>query len=828
MSKEPMKKTNSWTLIPSIRGKVIVMGILSILVAGVIGCVGIVSVNNNLSNSEVEATAYEIDMLRSQNQENEALYQYHVEQTYLDNINTNFDKISELALVLQQRAGGVNKELVQSMLDDIALAKENYNTIIELHNSRGFDTSLGAYSEYAEASALLQESYTSLINNNDWIEIKWLDTDFGKEGVGEPVTVDGKDYVKIVYDLPLPVVVKRDNVVFRVGGTLNYNKNYYVTNINLIGDQGTVAYDMTAETMSTWGDGLESCEITTFDGKSAFKVKSKFNAANATWEETAVQLTADAYDLENVSTVQYDVYFEVPDEPCYMKIGGAITGCYDFEGNLSALNEMMSAYSKLVIEGRDVTSNLEKMNALLAEMEVNIPKYTTDQNLANDSFDKLTNLKSVVDRLTSYDAQMIELKRSNTQINENLATQCSTIVDNVSEEMEAVKTQVSAVTIIVLIVAAVILVLFTGLISGNISKNVKAFKKTLDIIAQGKIAVRVKAGGKDEFSQFGISLNAFLDKLEESITQLQQISIELADEGIRLEEKANVTQDAANVVSSALSDISQGAGAQAEDIEDSSHQVVNMCENMSQIIQSVESLSESSAEMKVKGGEAANIVTELSKTNNETTEAFTNIAEQIRKTNDSVIEIQKVVNLIAEIASQTNLLSLNASIEAARAGEAGKGFAVVASEIQKLAEQTNSSAKIIDQIILTLSEESQYAVESINEMTKIMMDQKSKLEETRERFVLVSEGIVTTTDGMRMVINQADICNKSGARVSDLMNNLSAIAEENAAATEETNASMGELNDATVSLARTAQKLKALSNTVKEDLEYYNTDTVKL
>lgn len=828
MSKAPMKKMDSWTLIPSIRGKVIVMGILSILVAGVIGCVGIVSVNNNLRNSEVEATAYEIDMLRSQNQENEALYQYHVEQTYLDNINTNFDKISELALVLQQRAGGVNKELVQSMLDDIALAKENYKTIIELHNSRGFDTSLGVYSEYAEASAQLQESYTSLINNNDWIEIKWLDTDFGKEGVGELVTVDGKDYVKIVYDLPLPVVVKRNNVVFRIGGTFDYNKNYYVTNINFIGDQGTVAYDMTAETMSTWGDGLESCEITTFDGKSAFKVKSKFNAANSTWEETAVQLTADAYDLEKVSTVQYDVYFEVPDESCYMKIGGAITGCYDFEGNLSALNEMMSAYSKLVIEGRDVTSSLEKMNAVLAEMEVNIPKYTTDQNLANDSFDKLSNLKSAVDSLTSYDAQMIELKRSNTQINENLATRCSTIVDNVSEEMEAVKTQVSAVTIIVLIAAAVILVLFTGLISGNISKNVKAFKKTLDVIAQGKIAVRVKAGGKDEFSQFGISLNAFLDKLEESITQLQQISIELADAGIRLEEKANVTQDAANVVSSALSDISQGAGAQAEDIEDSSHQVVNMCENMSQIIQSVESLSESSAEMKVKGSEAANIVTELSKTNNETTEAFTNIAEQIRKTNDSVIEIQKVVNLIAAIASQTNLLSLNASIEAARAGEAGKGFAVVASEIQKLAEQTNSSAKIIDQIILTLSEESQYAVESINEMTKIMMDQKSKLEETRERFVLVSEGIVTTTDGMRMVINQADICNKSGARVSDLMNNLSAIAEENAASTEETNASMSELNEATVSLARTAQKLKALSNTVKEDLEYYSTDTVKL
>ena len=111
--------------------------------------------------------------------------------------------------------------------------------------------------------------------------------------------------------------------------------------------------------------------------------------------------------------------------------------------------------------------------------------------------------------------------------------------------------------------------------------------------------------------------------------------------------------------------------------------------------------------MSEKGTEAAKIVKELGNTSDKTTEAFIKISEQIHKTNSSVVKIQEVVNLIAQIASQTNLLSLNASIEAARAGSAGKGFAVVASEIQKLAEQTNSSAKIIDEIILLLSDESQ-------------------------------------------------------------------------------------------------------------------------
>ena len=247
--------------IQSIKGKVIVMGMISILIAGVIGCVGIMSVNNNLTNSDVEAAAYEIDMLRSQNQENEALYQYHVEQTYLDNINANFEHMSQLATQLQQSAGGGNKEAVEAMLSDIALAEDNYKTIIELHNSRGFDTSLGAYSEYAAASATLQESYGVLINDNDWQEIKWMDVDYGNADIGELVTIDGTDYVKFAYDYPLPINVKRNNVVFRVGGTFNYNKNYYVTNINFVGEQGTIPYDVTTAAMSVWGDGLESCEI---------------------------------------------------------------------------------------------------------------------------------------------------------------------------------------------------------------------------------------------------------------------------------------------------------------------------------------------------------------------------------------------------------------------------------------------------------------------------------------------------------------------------------------------------------------------------------------
>ena len=144
--------------------------------------------------------------------------------------------------------------------------------------------------------------------------------------------------------------------------------------------------------------------------------------------------------------------------------------------------------------------------------------------------------------------------------------------------------------------------------------------------------------------------------------------------------------------------------------------------------------------------------------------------------------------------------------------------------IQKLAEQTNSSAKVIDEIILSLSNESQQTVQSINEVTDMIVNQKAKLDETKAKFEVVEEGILSTGKGMKTVLEQADVCGRAGEHVVSLMTNLSAIAEENAATTEQTNTSMNELNDATASLARTAMELKQLSASVEESLNYFHTE----
>jgi Methyl-accepting chemotaxis protein len=456
-------------------------------------------------------------------------------------------------------------------------------------------------------------------------------------------------------------------------------------------------------------------------------------------------------------------------------------------------------------------------------MEENIPLYTTSEDFAEDSLGKLKAKKEILRQMKEADDKILALKAENTVLNDHLTDLCGLVKNMASEDMAEVKISVQRVSIIVLALAAIILVGATVLIGSSIDRNVLLFRNALDKITQGRISVRIKADGKDEFSQFGRSLNIFLDKLTGSISHLQEISADLAEAGSKLEERASRTKGAAEVVSTALDEIARGAMMQAGDVAASSLQVLNMRENMLQISGSVKELSGTSKGMSERGAEATRIVKELSGTSDRTTEAFMKISDQIHQTDASVVKIQEVVNLIAEIASQTNLLSLNASIEAARAGTAGRGFAVVAGEIQKLAEQTNSSARIIDDIIQVLSKESQKTVQSIHEVTGMIMSQKQKLDETKVKFGMVEDGIISTDSGMRTVLEQADVCGRTGAHVVELMTGLSAIAEENAATTQQTNASMNELNDATASLARTALELKKLSKAVKEDLNYFST-----
>lgn len=246
-----------------------------------------------------------------------------------------------------------------------------------------------------------------------------------------------------------------------------------------------------------------------------------------------------------------------------------------------------------------------------------------------------------------------------------------------------------------------------------------------------------------------------------------------------------------------------------------------MGEVIESIVSNVGNLTSTSQNMTAAGNASTITMQELSESNDRTTAAISRIGEQIRMTNASIEKIGAAATLITSIADQTSLLSLNASIESARAGEAGRGFAVVAGEIQKLAVQSDEAAAEIQQIIDTLLVESEQTMAVMQEAEGLVAEQQQKLNDTKLRFNEVSDGINVSREGTSVIRGNANSCDNARAQVVDVISNLSAISQENAASAEETTASMEELNATINMLAEAAGNLKVLSEQLNEEMNFF-------
>ena len=154
---------------------------------------------------------------------------------------------------------------------------------------------------------------------------------------------------------------------------------------------------------------------------------------------------------------------------------------------------------------------------------------------------------------------------------------------------------------------------------------------------------------------------------------------------------------------------------------------------------------------------------------------------------------------------------MNASIEAARAGEQGRGFAVVALQIQKLAEQSNDSATQIDAITNELIHDSMTAVETMQEVRDVMERQSDKMVKTNDVFQEVNVGVENALNGVVHITDRTEGLDESRSRVIDVVRSLSSIAQQNAAGSEETSASVTEMGDTLKNISENATQLKDIA-----------------
>ena len=372
--------------------------------------------------------------------------------------------------------------------------------------------------------------------------------------------------------------------------------------------------------------------------------------------------------------------------------------------------------------------------------------------------------------------------------------------------------------IIIFIVLGVLAYLLTARMTKpllQITSEINRFS-TLDF-TDSPVTMRISKR-KDETGQIARAIAELRQQVVQIVSQIKEQSAKLYSASNELDSNAALTASTVGSVESAVNEIASGATSQASETQKATDNIIDMGNMIEHTNTEVESLNSTAMLMKHSSDEASTTLQELDAINQRAITSIDIIYEQTNTTNASALKIKEATTLISSIAEETNLLSLNASIEAARAGDAGRGFAVVASQIQKLAEQSDSSARQIDDIIRALLDDSQKAVETMNQVKEIMQLQSANVSKTGTVFAQVRDGISQSLNGVDEIADKTTRLDAARTGVVDVVQNLTAIAQQNAASTEETSASVIEVSSIMSQISENARQLKEIASILETNV----------
>ncbi len=378
----------------------------------------------------------------------------------------------------------------------------------------------------------------------------------------------------------------------------------------------------------------------------------------------------------------------------------------------------------------------------------------------------------------------------------------------------------------------IITLMACALLAVVITFIVKAITKVighLDEVADGKLDFKISEKllqRSNEIGNIARSVHTLIGGLASIVVNIHHSTGELAEFKDDFQKKFETINNSISNVNVAVDEIANGATSQADETQKVSSQINDMGDAITKTSQNVDSLTQSTEQMKEQNEQLDTTIQELMAISDRNKESLAAVYNQTNETNQSVMHIGNAVDMITDIAGQTNLLSLNASIEAARAGEYGKGFAVVADQIRQLADQSANTAKEIGEIVAELIENSNTSVETMGVVRQEMTGQYEKLNTTKDIFEHLNEEVNNVVTAIESISTEVESLDRLKGEVLGSAESLAAIAQENAASTEETSASMVELGEIVNDCNTKTKQLVDIADSMEENVHKFHVASI--